>query len=78
MSKVILIGIAGGNDGHRRVTNGPNFKVVGGNERHHERLTEQICHITEKISKRGKTLDTVSHEEFTDIAAETGYVPQDG
>ena len=62
-------------DGHKRITEGENFRLVGGSEETHEEMTEKTIKINEKLSRRGKTLDTVSHEEFNDIAQSVGLRP---
>lgn len=57
-------------DGHKRITKGENFVLVGGSEETHERMTETAIKVNEKLSARGKTLDTVGREEFFDIVSE--------
>lgn len=59
-------------DGHKRVTVGKNFALVGGSEETHEAMTEKAIKINEKLARKGKTLDDVSREEFDDIAHEVG------
>ena len=68
----MMLGIGLDSDGHKRVTTGPNFALVGGSEETHEVMTEKTIKINEKLKARGKTLDTVDHEEFSDIAASVG------
>jgi hypothetical protein len=67
-----MLGVGLDHDGHKRVTTGPNFAVVGGTAETHEVLTEKVVRINEKLSARGKTLDTVSSQEFDDVAHEVG------
>ncbi len=38
-------------------------------------MTEKAIKINEKLKARGKKLETVSHEEFNDIAGEVGLKP---
>ncbi len=57
-------------DGHKRITKGENFVLVGGSEETHERMTETAIKVNEKLSSKGKTLDTISREEFFDIVSE--------
>lgn len=59
-------------DGHKRVTTGKNFALVGGSQETHEAMTEKAIKINEKLAKRGKELHEVSREEFDDIAHEVG------
>ena len=68
----LLLGLGLDSDGHKRVTTGPNFALVGGSEATHEEMTEKAVKINEKLEARGKTLDSVSGEEFEDIAQSVG------
>ena len=70
--KATLLGVGLDSDGHKRITTGPNFALVGGTQETHEVMTEKAIKINEKLKARGKRLETVSHEEFDDIAHEVG------
>ncbi len=70
--KASILGIGLDSDGHKRLTKGDNFTLVGGTEETHEAMTEKAIKINEKLKARGKQLDTVSREEFSDIAQEVG------
>ena len=70
--KALMLGVGLDSDGHRRVTTGPNFAMVGGSKETHEEMTEKAIKINEKLARRGKELGTVSAEEFDDIAASVG------
>lgn len=70
--KALLVGVGLDTDGHKRVTTGPNFALVGGTQETHEVMTEKAIKINEKLSAKGKTLEQVSREEFDDIAASIG------
>ena len=59
-------------DGHKRLTTGPNFALVGGSQETHEEMTEKAIKINEKLAAKGKSLDNVSHDEFSDIAQSVG------
>jgi hypothetical protein len=76
--RAIMLGIGLDSDGHKRVTTGPNFALVGGSEETHERMTEKAVKINEKLKSRGKELHEVGHEEFDDIAHEVGLKRVDG
>jgi len=67
-----MLGVGLDSDGHKRLTTGPNFALVGGTEETHEQMTEKAVKINEKLKSRGKQLEEVSHEEFDDIAQEVG------
>ncbi len=67
-----MLGVGLDSDGHKRLTTGPNFALVGGTSETHEVMTEKAIKINEKLKSRGKQLETVTHEEFDDIAQEVG------
>ena len=68
----MMLGVGLDTDGHKRVTTGPNFALVGGTQETHEQMTEKVVKINEKLKACGKQLHDVSHEEFDDIAQEVG------
>jgi uncharacterized protein YjlB len=70
--KALLLGVGLDSDGHKRVTTGKNFALVGGTQETHEAMTEKAIKINEKLKSRGKELHEVSREEFDDIAHEVG------
>lgn len=70
--KAILLGIGLDSDGHRRITTGPNFALVGGTEETHQAMTEKAIKINEKLARRGKRLEEVSQQEFDEIAQSVG------
>ncbi len=70
--RAVMLGVGLDSDGHKRLTTGPNFALVGGSQETHEQMTEKAVKINEKLKARGKQLETVSHEEFDDIAQEVG------
>lgn len=70
--KALIVGVGLDSDGHKRVTAGKNFVLMGGTQETHEVMTEKAIKINEKLSARGKELETVSREEFDDIAHSVG------
>ena len=70
--KAIMLGVGLDSDGHKRITKGTNFALVGGSKDTHEQMTEKAIKINEKLKERGKQLEQVSREEFDDIAHEVG------
>jgi hypothetical protein len=70
--KALMLGVGLDSDGHKRLTTGENFALVGGSQETHEQMTEKAVKINEKLKERGKQLEEVSHEEFDDIAQEVG------
>lgn len=70
--KAVLLGVGLDFDGHKRLTTGPNFALMGGTEETHELMTEKAVKINEKLAAKGKQLEDVSHEELDDIALSVG------
>ena len=68
----MMLGVGLDSDGHKRLTTGSNFALVGGSADTHEQMTEKAVKINEKLTARGKQLHEVSHEEFDEIAHEVG------
>ena len=71
-AKALMLGVGLDDDGHKRVTTGPNFALVGGSKETHEQMTEKALKINEKLERKGKTLETVTHDEFDEIAHSVG------
>lgn len=67
-----MLGVGLDGDGHKRLTTGPNFALVGGSEQTHEEMTEKAIKINEKLVSKGKQLEEVSREEFDEIAQSVG------
>src|SRR5262245_50496244 len=70
--KAIMLGLGLDTDGHRRITTGDNFALVGGSKDTHEEMTEKVLKINEKLMERGKQLEQVCPEEFNEIAHAVG------
>jgi hypothetical protein len=70
--KAVMLGLGLDSDGHKRLTTGPNFLLVGGSEETHQVMTEKVIKINEKLAAKGKQLETVSGQEFDDIARDVG------
>ncbi len=70
--KALLVGIGLDSDGHKRVTTGKNFALVGGTKDTHAEMTEKAIKMNEHLDRRGKELHEVSREEFDDIAHKVG------
>ena len=67
-----MFGVGLDSDGHKRVTTGENFALIGGTEETHEAMTEKVIKINEKLKSRGKQLENITGDEFDDIAEEVG------
>jgi len=72
--KAIILGVGLDSDGHKRITTGENFALVGGTQETHEVMTEKAVKINEKLASKGKKLEEVSRDEFDDIAHAVGLV----
>jgi hypothetical protein len=70
--KAIMFGVGLDSDGHKRITTGENFALVGGTQETHEVMTEKVIRINEKLKSRGKQLETMTGKEFDDLAEEVG------
>ena len=69
--RAMLLGLGLDNrDGHRRITRGDNFCLVGGSEETHDRMTETVVRFNERLARRGKELHELSREEFNDMMQE--------
>ena len=75
--RALMLGLGLDSDGHKRVTTGENFALVGGTQETHEAMTEKAIKINEKLKARGQRLENVSREEFDDIAHEVGLKKHD-
>jgi hypothetical protein len=75
--KAMILGVGLDSDGHKRVTTGANFALIGGSAETHEDMTEKAVKINEKLTAKGKQLEEVSREEFDDIAHSVGLRRQD-
>jgi hypothetical protein len=63
-----LLGLALDNDdGHKRLTTGEQFVLVGGSEESHERMTETVVKTFEELKRRHKRLETVEPTELAEI-----------
>ena len=68
----LLLGLGLDSDGHKRLTTGPNFALIGGSQATHDEMTEKALKINEKLAERGKRLEDVSSAEFDEIARDIG------
>ena len=54
-------------DGHKRVTQGEQFVLVGGSDETHGRMTETALKTFEELKRRDKRLETVDPRELAEI-----------
>lgn len=63
-----LLGLGLDNDdGHKRVTTGEQFAIVGGSAETHDRMTETVVKTFEALKQRGKHLSEVRPRELAEI-----------
>ena len=66
-----LLGLGLDNDdGHVRITHGPNFHLIGGSQETHSTMQEKCMKLNEKLDERGKQLADLESREFVDLALE--------
>jgi hypothetical protein len=63
-----LLGVGLDNeDGHKRITTGERFAIVGGSAETHEKMTETVVKTFEELKSRGKTIQEVERRELAEI-----------
>jgi len=68
-----LLGVGLDNDdGHTRITRGPNFYLIGGSQPTHERMQEVAVKFNEKVTERDKRLQDINARELKEIVNEIG------
>ena len=72
-NKAWLLGLGLDNkDDHTRITTVEYFRLIGGSEETLVVMQEKAVKLNEHLKRRGKTLDSVSREEFHEIADQVG------
>lgn len=67
-ARTALLGLGLDNqDGHKRITTGDQFAIVGGSEETHGRLTETAIKTFEELKHRGKHINHVEPKELAEI-----------
>ena len=63
-----LLGLGLDNDdGHKRITMGEQFAILGGSEETHGRMTETVVKTFEELKIRGRPLERVEPSELAEI-----------
>ena len=69
--KAPLAGLLGvgfdADDGHKRITTGEQFAILGGSAETHEKMTETVVKTFEELKTRGKKIEEVEHHELAEI-----------
>lgn len=58
-------------DGHKRITQGEQFVLVGGSEETHGKMTETVVKTFEELKRRHKRLETIEPKELAEILQES-------
>ena len=63
-----LLGLGLDNDdGHKRITTGKDFAIVGGSAETHDKMTETVVKTFEELKRRRKPLVSVEPKELAEI-----------
>ena len=66
--KAALLGLGLDNgDGHKRITTGEQFAILGGSAETHGRMTETVVKTFEELKTRKKHLHQVEPDELAEI-----------
>lgn len=68
VKQVTLLGLGlDGDDGHTRLTRGPDFVLFGGSSDTHAQMQETVIKLNERLDKRGKRLVDATPGELREI-----------
>jgi hypothetical protein len=63
-----LLGVGLDNeDGHKRITRGDDFLLMGGSQETHEKMQDVALHVTEALQGKGKRLQDAEPREVIDL-----------
>lgn len=66
--RAALLGLGLDNeDGHKRITTGEQFAIIGGSAETHDRMTETVVKTFEELKTRGRRLEQVEPQELAEI-----------
>lgn len=67
-----LLGLGLDNDdGHKRVTRGEDFLLLGGSEETHGRMQDLVVRMSESLQRKGRRFTDLTRREFEDLARDT-------
>ena len=58
-------------DGHKRITTGEKFVLVGGSQETHEVMTETMMKTFEELKRRDRQLESIDPRELGEIIAKS-------
>jgi hypothetical protein len=70
----LLVGVGLDSDGHVRATSGEDFVLVGGTEKTHERMQEEVERFRKTLGKMGTDLQRASKDQVREAARESGLL----
>ncbi|MBM3825175.1 MAG: hypothetical protein FJ410_00395 [Verrucomicrobia bacterium] len=59
-------------DGHRRITSGEGFNLVGGSQETHDKMAETVIKTTEDLERKGKSIIDADPREIIDLLRKHG------
>lgn len=62
-------------DGHKRLSKGDNFMLIGGSKDTHDEMREKVIKLNEELKKKRKSLDSVSDKELLEVSRKVGLHP---
>lgn len=67
----VVVGLFGigldGDDGHKRITKGDDFFLVGGSEETHGKMQEVTNRLTERLKQKGQRIAGADPRELRDL-----------
>ena len=54
-------------DGHKRITKGEKFTLLGGSQQSHEAMTESVVKTFETLKRKGRTLESADPREVAEL-----------
>jgi len=66
--KAALLGLGlDAKDGHKRITQGEKFAILGGSEETHDRMTEILVKTCEDLKRKGRELEEAEPKEVAEL-----------
>lgn len=59
-------------DGHKRITTGEGFNLVGGSQETHDKMAETVIKTTEDLGRKGRSLVDADPREIIDLLRKHG------
>jgi hypothetical protein len=73
MDKAMLWGLGfDGKESDKYITRGDNFYLIGGSQKTHEHMVDDVLRFNRYLQKYGKKMEDLSREEYYRILSEMG------